>query len=241
MRKVAGYTLISMLVGLLIGVITVGSMLMLYRSLVIVAKDVNLQTARDGEAVAGALGAQLELQQAGFGVDGTTAKDLVLLSGAKLDNLAQGKLTGTAATSYGSAVRGNAVIWGFNPSGASANPDPSAYRCEGLLLDTSNAQTSQLYELKPVACQNAAAWATLSWDAYPLTPAGDVRTSGQFEVVRGSCWPFGHSTPVSAVQLNYYPNPATAASSFGRGGEAGVPVTMADYVAFSVCLSNLRS
>jgi len=238
-----GYTLISMLVGLLIGVITVGGMLMLYKSLVVVARDVKTQAVQDGEVVASVLGAQVELQEAGFGVSATAGQDLIVIAGATLqtDKSGKGKLAGTAATSYATAVRGNAVVWGYNPTGNSAAPDPAAYRCSGLLLvaDPEHAPDvpgAQLFALQPVACDNAQSWNQLSWQSRALTSPESMQDTGQFEALASSCWPYAHSDAASAMQLNYYPEPASASSSFGRGTDP----TMADHAAFSVCLPNFR-
>lgn len=233
-----GYTLISMLVGLLIGVITVGGMLMLYKSLVVVARDVKAQAVQDGEVVASVLGAQVQLQEAGFGLGATAGKDLIVIANAKFENK---KLSGTAAASYDNAVRGNAVVWGYNPSGNGAAPDPAAYRCAGLLLvvDANHAADvpgAQLYALQPVACDSAASWNQLSWQRVALTSPDSMQDTGLFEALASSCWPYAHSDAATAMQLNYYPEPASASSSFGRGTGA----TMADHAAFSVCLPNFR-
>jgi len=227
-----GYTLISMLVGLLIGVITVGGMLMLYKSMVVVAKDVKTQAIHDGEVVASVLGAQVGLQEAGFGVSATAGQDLIVIANAKFD---KGKLTGTAAAGYDSAVRGNAVVWGYNPSGANANPDPAAYRCGGLVL-LGGANGAQLLALQPMACTDATSWGQLTWQTRALTSPGNMQATGLFEALASTCWPYTHTDAVNAMQLNYYPEPASASSSFGRGTQP----TMADHAAFSVCLPNFR-
>lgn len=239
-----GYTLISMLVGLLIGVITVGGMLMLYKSLVVVAREVKAQAVQDGEVVSSVLGAQVGLQEAGFGLGASTGKDLIVIADAKLDfdaTSGKSKLSGTAASSYDSAVRGNAVVWGYNPTGGNAKPDAAAYRCSGLVLVVDpNAPAgtpgARLYALQPIACDSAAAWNQLSWQPSALTSPDSMQASGLFEVLASTCWPYAHTDAAKSIQLNYYPEPASASSSFGRG----TGPTMADHAAFSVCLPNFR-
>lgn len=239
-----GYTLISMLIGLLIGVITVGGMLMLYKSMVVVARDVKTQAVQDGEVTASVLGAQVGLQEAGFGLAAAAGKDLIVISSASFgqDKSGNWTLSGTAAASYDSAVRGNAVVWGYNPTGNNAAPDPAAYRCSGLVLiadaqRTADVPGGQLFALQPIACDSAASWSSLSWQGSQLTALtakDSMQASGLFEVLASSCWPYAHSDAANAVQLNYYPEPASASSSFGRGTQP----TMADHAAFSVCLPN---
>lgn len=65
----AGQSLISMMVGLVISLITIAAMLVLYKTMVGVSNEASVAARRDGQVSTGLLAAQIELQSAGFGVD----------------------------------------------------------------------------------------------------------------------------------------------------------------------------
>ncbi|MGB3392620.1 MAG: hypothetical protein WA956_15470 [Stenotrophomonas sp.] len=68
----SGQSLISMMVGLVISLITIAAMLTLYKTMVGVSNEASVAARRDGQVAAGLLAAQMELQSAGFGVDPAT-------------------------------------------------------------------------------------------------------------------------------------------------------------------------
>ncbi|MAB98657.1 MAG: hypothetical protein CMK71_11410, partial [Pseudomonadaceae bacterium] len=113
MRRSAGFTLISMMVGLLISSIAILGMMSLYKTLVHNAADSIVRSTLDGQVSSALLTAEMELQGAGFAIPGATANnDLVILANTSLaadGNLNGNKLTITSA-SPGS--EGNAIIWG---------------------------------------------------------------------------------------------------------------------------------
>lgn len=63
-----GQSLISMMIGLVISLITIAAMLTLYKTMVGVSNEASVAARRDGQISAGLLAAQIELQSAGFGV-----------------------------------------------------------------------------------------------------------------------------------------------------------------------------
>lgn len=80
-RRQTGQTLISMMVGLVISLITMAAMLVLYKTMITVSADASRSALRDGQVSAGLLAAQMELQSAGFGVaPSTSVNDRVLIS-----------------------------------------------------------------------------------------------------------------------------------------------------------------
>lgn len=68
-RAQAGVTLISMMVGLVISLITIAAMLAVYQAASGVSTAATTTTQREGQLASALLGAQIELQQAGFGLD----------------------------------------------------------------------------------------------------------------------------------------------------------------------------
>lgn len=196
-RRASGFTLISTLVGLAVGLLSIAAMLTLYRNVVTNANFVNDQARRDGQVATGSLVSQQEMQQAGFGIDGAAiGTDLVVLSHA---SLSEGKLKGTAIGAYGSTVTGNAVIWGFNPTAASGTVDPAGYQCEGLLVTAQGLQW-----LKPASCKSAANWQGVPWRSSQLASTGSLGPLSIFQATPGSCFPYQQTAPGSSFQVSYY-------------------------------------
>lgn len=196
-RQMSGFTLISTLVGLAVGLLGIAAMLTMYRNVVNSAQFVKDQALRDGQVATSSLVSQQEMQQAGFGITGATlGTDLVVLSNASLSD---GKLKGTAITSYNASVTGNAVIWGFNPTAATGKTDPAGYQCEGLLV------TSQgLQWLQPASCKSAANWQSVSWQKSQLASTANLGPLSIFQAASGSCFPYQQTSPGSSFQVSYY-------------------------------------
>ncbi|MFC3653630.1 PilW family protein [Dyella humi] len=196
-RRASGFTLISTLVGLVVGLLSIAAMLTLYRNVVNSSLFVEKQAVRDGQVATGSLVSQQEMQQAGFGItNAAIGTDLVVLSNAALSD---GKLKGTAVGSYSSTVTGNAVIWGFNPTAASGTTDPAGYQCEGLLVTTQG-----LLWLTPASCKSAANWQGVNWKTNQLASARNLGPLSIFQATPGSCFPYQQTAPSSSFQVSYY-------------------------------------
>lgn len=196
-RRASGFTLISTLVGLAVGLLSIAAMLTLYRNVVSNANFVNDQARRDGQVATGSLVSQQEMQQAGFGIAGATiGTDLVVLSNASLSD---SKLKGTAINAYGSTVTGNAVVWGFNPTAATGTTDPAGYQCEGLLVSAQG-----LRWLMPTPCKSASNWQGVSWKSNQLASTGNLGPLSIFQATPGSCFPYQQTAPGSSFQVSYY-------------------------------------
>lgn len=244
-RGTSGFTLISMLVGLVIGILSIIAMLVMYRTLIGTAKQINDQATTDGQLATSSVAAQELLQQAGFGVTGAApGTDLILLSNAAL---AAGKLSGTAATAYGATITGNAVIWGYNPTGASSTVNAASYRCEGLIVTITgpaNNPVTNLQWLSPVSCSNAAQWQNLTWQSQPMASIKGIGATSNLQLSPATCWPYGQTTAVSSLQLSYYlkaqSNPASSSSSAPAAASTAASAPFDAIPVFSVCLPNFR-
>ncbi len=122
-----------MMVGLLISIVTVVTMLSAYRSMVATSVPATRSAQRDGQIASALLTAQIELQQAGFGVS-DAGSDIQL-----------------------SADR-RSIYWRFYESLS----DP-AYQCSGLQIVASDVapESNGIYVLEPKACASwpsAPAW-----------------------------------------------------------------------------------
>ncbi|HUY04457.1 MAG TPA: hypothetical protein VMV33_14340 [Rhodocyclaceae bacterium] len=239
-----GYTLISLMVGMLISLIVSLGMLMLYKALISIAGEATTQANLDGQAASSRLVAEEELQQAGFGTTGQFKHDLVLLTGATLGK--ENRLAGTEITDIGSGTRGNALIWGYNPTAATSAVDPGAYLCAGLLVSG-----NVLQWLAPATCNGASQWSKVRWVPHPLAspinqvvdvkahPAKDDSiSSAPLEVVATSCWPYGATTAINALQVSYYAKDSSKAGDGSKKGKTGKTDTVVQAPLFSVCLPN---
>jgi hypothetical protein len=201
------------MIGMVISLITVLAMLSLYRTLIGVSVESASLAKVEGQKASGLLTAQIALQQAGFGLPIVGTKkpvlgtDLVFLRNAKLaepDENNIRKLTSDTVIDLAKAdpvkgSLGNAVIWGFNPSAITATPSAEGYQCSGLV-----STATALVLLKPMACVNAKAWASLDWTAIELINEMGADTQGAFmQVVEATCWPFSTNEGVSAMQVRF--------------------------------------
>lgn len=131
----AGQTLIGMMVGLLLSLLGIVAMLALYKAMVDVSVDATLGSQRDGQLVAGLLGAQVELQQAGWRIEpGTPGNTVELRDG------------------------GRQVVWRFRQA------DGAPLSCAGLRLvdEAGEGDARGLYLLPATACSGVDD-AGLSW------------------------------------------------------------------------------
>lgn len=103
-RGQAGYSMVSIMVGLVISLLTVGAMLAVYRTVVEVSGQASADAVRDGQVASGLLAAQMELHNAGYKVD-------------ELPALAEGEVADTSVISrYAIAVQSNdkrVVTWRY--------------------------------------------------------------------------------------------------------------------------------
>lgn len=190
-------SMVSLMVGLLLSITGAVSLMSLYRGIVGQTVQSRQRANQDGGFAAATLSAQMELQNAGYGIGNSSARaapntDLVMLSGAALDG--DGNLGGSAQTiATGSTVSGNAIVWGSRPA--------SAYECSALLV-----QNAGLKLLRASgSCSAATQWNTLTWTQIAeLIPAGGIIGSATlFRVDKTQCWPYGVSSK-SAVKVTLW-------------------------------------
>lgn len=127
-----GLTLIGMMVGLLISLLSLVSLLAVYKMAIGVSTNAVGARQRDGQISAALLAAQIELQQAGYGIVRSAGA-------ADLETLVKTRAPETGASQ---------VVWRYRP-------DLATDTCAGLLLDTAGSDAG-LYWLPQKACANAA-------------------------------------------------------------------------------------
>jgi len=107
-NRQGGQTLISLLIGVLISLITIAAMLVLYKTMIEVSANASRSALRDGQVSAALLAAQMELQSAGFGMPATASlEDRVVISDAgkrvvwRFLEGAQGRCAGLQVETHG--------------------------------------------------------------------------------------------------------------------------------------------
>ncbi|MGA8135941.1 MULTISPECIES: hypothetical protein [Pseudomonas] len=195
-RAQRGFTMISLMVGTVISLLSILAMLSLYKNLVY-STVTSLQSAsQDGQVASGLLTAQRELMNGGFWSGSPTARatsdidnNFVLLSGATLTN---GTLTGTATAQANfptltsaapNGTTGNAIVWSYQTSSAAVASCAGLLVSNGALISINSGAT---------CTQASAQWGSATWTSTTLIAAGQGTTP--FSVGFATCWPYGRNT-----------------------------------------------
>lgn len=175
----SGISLISLMVGITISLITSVAMLTLFRHSIKIAADTKAMSQQDGERTSAMTIAPILLQDAGFGInDADVDTNIIAIKGAAL---AANKLTGTTVSA---GEKANAIIW-QRKLGATTE-------CSALF-----AADKGLQKLGPVNCASLATWGNLTWTTQPLAAIG------KFEFVLAkvpaNCTQFGYASSGKAT------------------------------------------
>lgn len=206
-RSAGGSTLVSLMVGLAMGIICILSLLAIFQTMVRTNAASSTAARSEGAIATGMLAAQIAIQEAGFGVEAASAPagaadiDFVVVASAALN----GQTMAGIQMPIGSA--GNAVIW-HTHSGV-------VDTCSAL-LSTGDASGGGLSLLGPANCTDARDWGGANiWAASAVLipekpeklitayPSGFSQASF-FQTYRGAyCAPFGRMAPASAVAVSF--------------------------------------
>lgn len=179
--RCAGEGLISLMVGLGVSILAIGAMLSAYRATVAVSLPATRSATRDGQIASALMAAQIELQQAGFGVLASEGANLLV----------------TAA--------GDSIVWRYR-----RNQGDATFECAGLSIERSDppdAGSDGLYWLPPVTCTNPASVDPSGWGATPrlvastaafYAPSEEERmyelSNARFRIEQPAvCGPFGQA------------------------------------------------
>jgi hypothetical protein len=147
-RRQAGYSMVSIMVGLVISLLTVGAMLAIYRTVVEVSGRASADAVRDGQVASGLMAAQLELHNAGYRIDLPSLAAGDTADSAEIQNLA------IAVKSDDKRV----VTWRYlGLSGGAAQPV-----CARLSIAPQPDGSTQLLYRAPEACASVS---SASWTA----------------------------------------------------------------------------
>lgn len=211
MKAQRGMSLISMMIGLAISMLSILAMLSLYRNIVQNAVVATRSANLDGQIAAGLLSAQLELQSAGFGIEDANGADLMLATIDLSDN-------------------SPALLWRLL--------EENNYLCRGLLdrgvTEAATGQSMRVLSLLQASdCDASGNLADRNWAVVSDLVEFRRQSASQigFEIDSRICWPFGangsNSTSHAQVTLS-------APSSSQLAGASADPIT------YSICLPNVR-
>lgn len=240
-RRSRGFTLVSLMVGLLISMLVVLAMLSLYR---VVARSVFgsgglvRNAKQDGALASGLMSAQVALQDAGFGIkDASVGQEVVALTAASFDP-ASGRLRGTAQSIGSVAATVDAIAWESNPSLAA---DSGTWPCSALVSGLGAGGQPALYLLQATGpCHPVATrFGELEWKHGQLIPENAIPSQVGLTALGGaSCWPFG-AVPKTISGLA----PASGALQLTltyRNSTTGTASEAAER-SLAVCMSNFKS
>ncbi len=226
-RAAKGLTLVGLMAGLLVSTLGILGMLAAYKQLV--SAEVSASSYRsDGQIALGLLIVQMELQGAGFGIEGAavnsdllvldiqTAKDARETAESLSDGFSFSSLNGSAATlslpmtfslydkTADTQTAMLAILWdrltAVSDSGGS-------HSCAGILLSYAT-----LTLLKETACTGLGSYSSIQWQPETLVDiaALSLGTSesglsalgfSQLALTSESCWPFA-KTPTASTGQN---------------------------------------
>ncbi|AGA89649.1 hypothetical protein Thimo_0810 [Thioflavicoccus mobilis 8321] len=193
MHRQSGLSLVSLMVGLTLSLLSVAAMMAMYKITVGISVSARQAAELTAQIDTALLVAQKKLQAAGYGLTSPAyGTNLFVLQDAALDG---GALTGSAV-SIGTV--GNATVWEW---------EDDSTQCDLLLAPSDG--VGLLYA--SVACSAATDWATLDWGT-PVTLVDDFGNDNPDVAIEQSiaftaqeeetCRPFGLTDPgVSGERL----------------------------------------
>ncbi|KFZ38624.1 hypothetical protein HR45_04150 [Shewanella mangrovi] len=248
-RAQQGFSLISMMVGVLVTSFSLLAMMALYKSAVfhIYNPESGSETfsIRNQQNMTGLLTMQLLLQKAGFGIpDATTNSHFILVSGGGLT-----ATTGSAMLSPAGIVEtvgfaakiGNSLFWEENTA---LSDIAASYTCRGILSDQTNFAVYQLTKVgscHPVSTQ----WSGQTWQIIriikPNVLSGPVSFNVQLNTSK--CSPFGSEMTTSLLASSVASLDGLASDAATK---AGLQVNVnwsqsASYTPWSSCLLNFSN
>lgn len=217
MKQCKGYSLLSLLVGMLISLITISGGMVAYRSALHGVVPAAQNASHDGNRMTGLLRAAKLVQGAGFGLDGSAlGGDVRVLSDATLSGTT---LSGTSQTV--SPAIGNAIIWREDSTTGNCGVAADC-TCFGLFSHDTDGGLQLLFKT------SCGVWPSPAWDAEPLMD--DERSVGFTVTADAGCTPYGASS--SAIGTQKLAMATTMSTESSAGTETAVTTT--------VCLANLQ-
>ncbi len=244
--KQGGVSLVSLMLGLLLGLMSVLAAVSLFR--LQAQQSVTTQrvsTTLEAQTI-GLQVAELSVQQAGFGLEdsdsqpsGQANSDFMLLSGASLPSSASSAISLAGASlqliTDATAVSGNAVLWRWR------DPNSGNFLCAGMI-----GSNNGFYLLGDTACSANSNLQSQSWPAASkraIVSPSDMPLGFVFSAQRGSCSPYSQSAAAAALllELRIQPDTSNAVSPWYASDKAGQDALLNNLSARSnLCLPGIR-
>jgi len=203
--SVKGMTLISLMVGIMICLISSIALMSIYRTVVyrVFSPTVGSQPIANAnrQTQAALLSIQASLQSAGFGIASAAAgTNFILVDGAQLAasaGTATLSSSGNKKTISNTESSGNAIFWEENKTFATGSSD---YGCEGIISDSA---TNTVYHVSADSnCHPVSSnWSSQSWSIHRITTPDVLDTQLTFIVntTNDPCTPFKTEVPSAAA------------------------------------------
>ncbi len=209
-RWQSGLSLVGLMIGMLLSMLTLTAALVLYRNMVSVSVDSRLDSSQDGQMASAMLMLQLQVQSAGFGF-----------------------AAGAGSHLFPSAVGATQVVyWRYKPV---ATP-----LCQGFRIqDDNTAGTRQLQLLSAASCDESSALESLTWSVQTVLAEFRKAAGADWPLIEvsrasGNCFPFGMSAQATHPQIVI--GAESAAVRAARDASLTAPSSLINY---TFCLANI--
>lgn len=246
--KSAGFSLISLMVGVLVAVLATLGMLSLYKAVVQSVYNPNSGVqniaTRQRHTETGLMTIQVAMQNAGFGLVSPAVNHYFILASGTQVGIQSGSAVlqtpGTQVSIGSTAVSGNAVFWEENPS-LSANS--SQWVCHGVVSDLGSYALYFLTSTQP--CEPlSSAWSSQVWQVVRIVAPGVYTSPLSFsaQILATPCTPFGSEIPTSTLAAI---NSGAAAINQSSSHTAGLQISLnwaggSGHTPWVSCLMNFR-
>lgn len=164
-----GMSLIGLMIGMLLSIVTVLAAMSMYKSLVSTAIDTKADASHDGQLASAMLTLQLELQSAGFGIDNAAVANHLVDADAQ-----------------------QSLYWR-----SQTTPTSGLYQCKGVRYVTTAAE-STLTLVQSAGCNDTDGLASLIWTDQAVLARFVVNAGVNlaapiitFDATTATCFPFG--------------------------------------------------
>ncbi len=216
-----GMSVISLMVGLLLAMISILAGMTLYKNIVSTSIEARTDAVQDGQLASALLSVQLELQSAGFGLVPGASQHIALI---------------------GAAGASQTLSWRYKPVGGAVTC--KAFRIRDVEENTRR-QLQLLTPNNPVSCTETAVLGTLAWSDNPdnVTVLAEFRASEAAQadlpaisvtLDTQNCFPYGLGQAADHQMVTI-----TADNAARRAAKkSGTAVPNSEFV-YSFCLPNL--
>lgn len=203
-----GQSLIGMMVGLVISLLTIAAMLAIYKTSIGISTNASQTALRDGQVSAALLAAQIELQQAGYGIEADAAEILsVSADGRQVIWRYRSEIGGPSTCAGLRLISGGAgeAVGGRDDDGDDAADPRGLYwlpgkPCESLVA--ASTWTGSVQHRPKRLASPAAFYAPVDMQGTPLDDEdGAVALTGLrfVQVTGGACLPYQQQTDADDI------------------------------------------